>query len=54
MGRVARMTNTCTCKAEHWQPHADSCPLANKTSGTLPRIPPKQAGGFVGKGARRP
>jgi hypothetical protein len=20
------MTNPCTCKAEHWQPHADSCP----------------------------
>jgi hypothetical protein len=21
-----QVTNTCTCKAEHWQPHADSCP----------------------------
>jgi regulator of replication initiation timing len=20
------MTNPCTCKAEHWQPHADTCP----------------------------
>jgi hypothetical protein len=24
------MTNPCTCKAEHWQPHADSCPQANQ------------------------
>jgi hypothetical protein len=20
------MTNPCTCKAEHWQPHAEGCP----------------------------
>lgn len=24
--RAVLMTNPCTCKAEHWQPHADSCP----------------------------
>jgi hypothetical protein len=24
------MTNVCNCKAEHWQPHADTCPA--KTS----------------------
>lgn len=29
------MTNSCTCKAEHWQSHADSCPQAeqNKRAG---------------------
>lgn len=39
------MTNSCTCKAEHWQPHADTCPanvdrplltLENIRSGTVP------------------
>lgn len=39
------MTNPCTCKAEHWQPHADACPakvqrpiltLENIRSGAVP------------------
>lgn len=39
------MTNTCTCKAEHWQPHAVDCPaytpkplltLENIHSGAVP------------------
>lgn len=40
-----RVPNPCTCKAEHWQPHADTCPakvdrplltLQNIRSGTVP------------------
>lgn len=31
------MTNTCTCKAEHWQPHADSCPLAKQSKNAAVR-----------------
>lgn len=39
------MTKQCTCKAEHWQPHADTCPakierplltLENIRSGVVP------------------
>jgi hypothetical protein len=37
------MINPCTCKAEHWQPHAESCPAykPKPLTNELPRIPPK-------------
>jgi hypothetical protein len=36
---------TCTCKAEHWQPHAQACPLYKPPSDRLTRI---RAGGAIG------
>jgi hypothetical protein len=35
---MVRMTNPCTCKAEHWQPHANSCPVQNKPTTTMTHV----------------